>query len=101
MKKQIFIIGNTRDSNDVLVRKARFQNITDKVRALQKDDNHIIFVPTLVHEPTSSQHDAIRSDITKLMSCSDLYLINGWQSDKHSNILRNLAMAINIKLHYL
>lgn len=56
--------------------------------------------PTVFAEPTATWDESIRSDISKLMTCSDLHLLHNWQGHKRSEILRNIALSIGIKCHY-
>jgi len=56
--------------------------------------------PTVFAEPTATWDDSIRSDIAKLMQCSDLHMLANWQGHKRSEILRNTALSIGIKVHY-
>ncbi len=65
---------------------------------LSKD--HRVSHPTIMFEPKATWAESIRSDITKLMACDELHMLHNWQGHKRSEILRNLAMVIGIKVIY-
>lgn len=60
----------------------------------------IVRYPTIFSEPTATWNDSIRSDISSLMMCDELHLLPNWQGHKRSEILRDIALRIGIKVHY-
>lgn len=74
----------------------RRQESKDMIVQIDDSLNPIMLtmIPTLLVEPTATYNDAIRSDIIKLMSCDELHLLPGWQLDKASTIIRDIALRL-------
>lgn len=56
--------------------------------------------PTVFAEPTATWEQSIKSDISALMICEELHLLHNWQGHKRSEILRNIALMVKIKVVY-
>lgn len=64
------------------------------------DKDISVIYPAVFNEPTISWDDSIRADVANLMKCQSLHMLSNWQGHKRSEILRNVAMAIGIKIYY-
>lgn len=92
--RKVFISGNTRGNKDSV--KARFDTVAGQLKNALTE----VVLPTVLSEPLATWNESIRSDISALMSCDELHLLSNWMENRRSNILRDLAIRIGIKVTY-
>jgi hypothetical protein len=95
-KKTIFIAGNTKGTHEGVIN--RFHAMIDKLQHEIKATK--IHTPTVLAEPKATWSQSIRSDITALMTCDELHMMNNWQGHKRSEILRDTANRVGIHVVY-
>jgi len=95
-RKKVFISGKL-PKKPTPESKAPF--VTLGLELKLQNGNNVTF-PTVYSEPEADWDSSIRSDISALMSCEELHLLHSWQGHKRSEILRNIAIAIGIKVYY-
>ena len=94
-KPSVFIAGSTKGTHQTVSK--RFQTVANE---LKEKGYSKVQMPTVVAVPEATWDDSIKSDITHLMGVDELYMLSNWQGHKRSEILRDIARKIGIKITY-
>ena len=94
MTKSVYISGPI-SGYDLAERKEAFERAAKRYRM----QGYLVSNPFNSGVPaTASWEEHMKADIAMLMQCDIIYLLEGWQDSRGSQIEKNLAEVVGIKV---
>ena len=78
-------------------------NVADKFTMMENklsDMGYDVVKPLGVTDNSRTWHDAVRSDIKKMLECDEVHLLPDWQDSRGAQLERDIALRLGMQVVY-